>query len=237
MVNPSKVLTSIKMDLGLYALSLPFGDTDEVLMDVIKEKTLPVFNELAPYKMRLPLDLRTLTKIKDSYSESVYLLPDAFGEHEIMYVLDVQPYVNNLNASLGAYSQDSVYGVMLSQVHADVMSTIEPSFTFEFERPNKLHLFNMDNLYGKVELHLALTHAENLSTIPKTSLTSFKELATLDVKAFLYNQLKHYNEVQTAHGTINLKIDDWSNAESERRDLISRWEDTYHFDMPQAYIV
>lgn len=68
MINVSKVLTSIKMDLGLYGLSLPFGDTDDVIMDVITEKTLPVFNELFPYVQTITLDIRTLTCLQSSYN-------------------------------------------------------------------------------------------------------------------------------------------------------------------------
>ena len=45
--------------------------------------------------------------------------------------------------------------------------------------------------------------------------------------------MKHYTELQSAYGTINLRIDDWSNAESERTELLNTWEDTYHLDGPQ----
>ena len=47
--------------------------------------------------------------------------------------------------------------------------------------------------------------------------------------------MKHYNELQTAHGTVNLKIDDWANAESERESLLEKWDDTYHLDGKTQY--
>lgn len=238
MINTSKVITSIKMDLGLYGLSLPFGDTDEVIMDVIREKTLPVFNELQPHRMSVPLDIRTMRCLKNSYNESVYQIPDVFGDRELLYVFNVSPRITGMGGYAGTYgSVSSVQELMMTQVNADVMSYLEPPFTFKFTRPNKLHLFNMETVYGNIELEVGLEHAENLTTITKSSYTSFLELATLDVKLFLYNQLKHYNEIQTAHGTISLKIDDWSNADSERKDLLARWRDTYHFEVPQVFII
>lgn len=238
MINVSKVLTSIKMDLGLYALSLPFGDTDEVIMDVIREKTLPTFNELLPYVQKITLDTRTLTCERRSYEETIFQLPDIFGEREILYVRNVSADTSGSYYSGGTYgSMSSVQGLMLAQINADVMSLMEPPFTFKFTRPNKLHLFNMDSLYGKIDVEVGVEHAPNLTTIPKSAYTSFLELATLDVKKFLYNQLKHYTDIQTAHGTINLKIDDWSNAESDRKDLVSRWNETYHFEVPQVFII
>ena len=39
-MNPSQLLTSIKMDLGIYGLRLPFDNPDEAMMEVIKLKTL-----------------------------------------------------------------------------------------------------------------------------------------------------------------------------------------------------
>ena len=43
--------------------------------------------------------------------------------------------------------------------------------------------------------------------------------------------------LSTALGNINLKLDDWANAESERKELINRWGDTYHMDMQPMYFM
>jgi hypothetical protein len=52
----------------------------------------------------------------------------------------------------------------------------------------------------------------------------------LDVKENLYPTMKNFSEIQTAIVNINLKIDDWANAEADRKELINRWDDTYHLD-------
>ena len=45
------------------------------------------------------------------------------------------------------------------------------------------------------------------------------------------------NAASTAIGTINLKIDDWANAESERKELIDNWDNTYHLDFKPVYYI
>ena len=57
------------------------------------------------------------------------------------------------------------------------------------------------------------------------------QLATLDVKMFLYNTLKLYDNIPTAFGNIQLKIEDHQGAESERTALLDKWNDTFHLDM------
>ena len=47
--------------------------------------------------------------------------------------------------------------------------------------------------------------------------------------------MKHYNELSTAHGSINLKIDDWANASQDRDALLDKWDDT--FDLIYKYLI
>ena len=82
---------------------------------------------------------------------------------------------------------------------------------------------------------LGFQHDVSLASIPETCRTSFMELAMLDVKENLYPIFKNYNNLSTVYGNIDLKIENWENAESERKDLISRWDDVYHLDMTPMY--
>jgi hypothetical protein len=134
-------------------------------------------------------------------------------------------------------SIDTYNSLMLTQANANLVSVAAPPITFKFEAPNLLHLYNISSMYGEVDIEFALEHAENLSTIPPTAFESFHELAELDIKRFLYNTLKHYNEIQTAYGTISLKIDDWAQAESDRKDLLEKWRDLYHLDGEVFFII
>ena len=242
MMNISELLTSIKMDLGIHGISLPFDDPDKTLIDVIKLKSIKTFSIFHPYILKVDLNLNELKALQSNYQESIYEIPDIFGEKRILYIRNVTP--KNKYYGAAQYmtpvfdgSIEDYYNLMMGQAQANLTSTIAPPITFKFTHPNKMHLFNMSTMWGEISVEFALEHASNLSTIRPTAYQSFYELALLDVQIFLYNILKHYNEIQTAYGTINLRIDEWSGAKSERDSLIERWRNNFHIDIDPIYIV
>lgn len=241
MMNLSETLTSLKMDLGIYGISLPFDDPDKSLTEVLNLRSIKTFSQFYPHVIRIDLKLDQLRIVKSHYQESIYEIPDVFGDRKIMYVRKVEPK-NKLAGSgyLNPVMDDSLdlyNSLMMGQASANLLSTATPPFTFKFVEPNLLHLYNMSTIANELTVEFALEHFPNLSSIPNTAWESFYELALLDVKRFLYNALKHHNELQTAYGTINMRIDDWSNAESDRKELIERWRDVYHLDTEQFFII
>lgn len=241
MKNWGELITSIKMDLGIYGISLPFeGNTDDILAEVITLKTLKQFSIIHPFALEQTIDLNVLERIKTGFDESVYILPEVFGDAPIIGIRRVEPrnpnmpstgyMTNQFEGSMGLY-QDA----MMAQLNVDNMSLILPAFTFKFTAPNKMHLYNLTSFGNQVTVEFELAHTKSLSTIKPRVWDEFEELALLDVKRFLYNAMKHYSELQTAFGTINLRLDDWASAESDRKDLLSRWKEIYHLDSAQIY--
>ena len=70
MLSMSRVITSIKMDLGVYGLSLPFDNPDEALRNVIKIKTLPTFSQFSPQYMTFTIDTNELEQHDDGTYQS-----------------------------------------------------------------------------------------------------------------------------------------------------------------------
>ena len=241
MMTLSDLLTSIKMDLGIYGLTLPFKEPEKTLIDVLKLKTLTTYSVFFPYTTKINLDIRTLKCLSSDYAESSYVIPDIFGDKKIIMIRNVNP--KNKSFSNGYMSPifdgeiDTYNSIMLGQASANLMSMAAPPMTFKFKEPNVLVLYNYATMYGEIDVEVCLSHTLNLATIPSTQWESFSELATIDIKKFLYNQLKHYAELQTAYGTISLKIDDWSNADSERKELIEKYRDPHHLEQPVLFIV
>ena len=240
-MNVSELLTSIKMDLGIYGLRLPFEDPDKALMDVIRLKTLKTFSIFLPHIRTVTVDLnKDVEMLKEEYTESVFVLPDLY-DREIMYVRNVTMQSkllgNGFISPVFDGSIDTYNYLMMTQANANLASVAAPAITFKFEPPNILHVYNVATAYGQIDLEIAYMHADNLSTITTTSWESFYELASIDIKRFLYNTMKHYTEIQSAFGNINLKIDDWSNAESDRKDLIDKWKDVYHLEVEQFFVI
>lgn len=241
MMNLSELITSIKMDLGIYGLALPFENPDQTLYDVIKLKSIKTFSPYQPHVMQLTLDLTTMKCLKCQYNESIYEIPKIFGDRRLLYVRKV----NARNKLLGngyvnpTYddSIDNFNTLMMTQANANLVSVAAPPITFKYQKPNLLYLYNMATMYGEVDVEVALEHMANLASIDDMAFESFYDLASLDIKMFLYNTLKHYTEIQTAYGTISLKIDDWASAESDRKDLLNGWKDLYHLDTEQFFII
>lgn len=246
MINPSRLVSSIKMDLGLAGIKLPYDNIDELIMEIVRVKTLPVFNELSPYLVPLKIDTDQLEIAERKTKSIVYWLPDVFGDREIMMVTDIESDCDEFHQSaydvgLFAYSgYMNFYGfqdMMLAQANANMLSTISKGPTFNFIPPNKIEIFSDYSTGNRYRLEVGLAHAENLSTIPSTSYGSFIQLATLDVKKYMFDNLKHYDNLSTSYGQLSLRIDDWSGAEGERQQLLEKWSQTYHMDLNQFIVV
>lgn len=233
-MNLSEVITSIKMDLGIYTIALPFPNADEAIADVIKLRTLKTFSTFQPVYERVRFDLHELERIERNSNYEKFLLPDVFNGRELLFVKEIE-YDESFLTGMSYYGGMPLGGNiirqnMLANAGARLMSMMIPKITFQYKHPREITIYNITNSY-RVVMELAFKHDESLASIPDTCWDSFLELATLDVMAFLYATLKHHNEISSAYGTISLKIDDWSNAVSDRKQLIERWTDEYHLDV------
>lgn len=246
MLNPSKIIANIKMDLGIVGIHLPYDNIDDLIMEIIKIKTLPVFNEVQPNLVPLHINLNSLTLVETKATSRIYELPDVFGDREIMMITDMEPsydeyssssYNNNMYVYNGSMCWCGYQEMILAQANANLLSASTKGTTFNFISPNKVEIWSEYGFGDAYRLEIALEHAENLSTIPKTCFSSFVQLATLDVKKYLYDNLKHYNDLQTAYGQLSLKLEDWAGCEDERKQLLEKWAQTYHLDLNQYIVI
>lgn len=239
-MNLSSIISNLKMDTGLAFISLPIDDLDKRISDVIRDRTLNTFNQYFPERVTESMDLSNFLCISQDFSHSVFEIPEIRGRI-VIGVEDIRVDSRSTNGgffdpvsdfSIGTYSD-----MMMAQVSADLVSLAAPPVTFHFEHPNVLHVYNMGTIGYKILFDVLLGHSSNLSSIPFSVEESFYELALLDFKRFCYNSLKHFNEINTVNGTINLRIDDWANAESERKDLLRDWDTKFHLDRKQVYYI
>lgn len=243
MISPSRLISSIKMDLGLIGIRMPFDNIDELIMEIIKIKTLPVFNELYPYKVPIVVDIRDLKVVEHKVESTVYVLPDIFGDKQIMMINKVESEedaVNNrafYDSGMYLYSMSTCFcgyeDLMLAQAQSNLIGSAIKGITFKFIPPNQIEIFSEYGIGTKFRIEVCLEHSENLTTLPATTYTSFLKLATLDVKKYMYDNLKHYDNLSTSYGQIAMRIDDWSGADDQRQQLIEKWEQTYHLDLNQ----
>ncbi len=240
-MNMSNIITRIKLSLGLMAIATPFENIDETILTILQDITIPDFSLYNPCRDRLQLKTSDLERLEKTDQYEVYLLPD-FKNRKLLYVFDVT-YDDSCLSGLGYYgggmplmTGNVINQTMLANAGAHLISTMMPKMTFKFEYPRKLYLYNIYSS-SSIVLDLGFEHDKSLASIPETCRDSFIQLAMLDVKSNLYPTLKMYSELNTAIGNINLKLDEWSNAESARDELINRWADTYHLDMTPLYYI
>lgn len=238
-MNLSNVITRVKLKLGLINIATPFENIDDIIMYILENITLPVYSTYNPVHDKLVINTNDLERIDKTEQYETYLLPD-FKTRTLLYVFDVT-YDDSCLSGLGYYgggmplmTGNIINQAMLSNAGAQLISSMMPKMTFHYEHPRKLTLFNMYSS-SRIVIELGFAHDKSLASIPDTCQESFMKLFMLDIKEYMYPTLKQYTEINSAIGNINLKLDDWANAESERADLINQWDDTYHLDMQPMY--
>ncbi len=239
-MNISKVISSIIMQFGLYGISLPFKDsitgepipTENVIRDVITVTTIPEYSQFVPWNREGTIHLSSL-KVVDK-KNGIYIIPSFLTLTDIMYVSDVSVYINKNKGSYGIISPGYGLGryaeaTITSQAQMMLYGQMRAEPTFEYLGENKIKLYGFPDTM--LTFKVACTHEPNGETIPESCYDSFMELATLDVKIFLYNHLDLFDEIPTAFGPIKMKIEKYQSAETDKTTLLDKWRDTFHLDM------
>lgn len=238
-INLNDIMFQVKTKLGLLAISTPFKDLNGVIMKILQDVTIPNFSIVCPFKQDFSFVVTDFEEIKRESDSVTVLLPDD-QLRPIIYVYDVRYDVSSLTGT-GYYTTgmpvmmgDPMQQVILGNAAANLVNQMVPKMTFNFQEPRTLTLYNAV-VTNKMRIFVGRQHYKNGSSIPETASQSFLKLALLDVKATMYPTLKMYSEINTSIANINLKLDEWANAESERTDLMNNWDDTYHLDAQPFY--
>jgi hypothetical protein len=237
-MNMSRVISALKLSLNLYAITLPFKDettgkpipTENILSNILSTITIPEYSQFQPWIRNGDCHVDNL-KVIDK-SRRVYMLPPFLTMTPVMYVASVTPAYNATGAYGDipyGYGMDlSPTGVITANAYLMMTSQMRAEPTFEYLGENKIRLYGYPRTILSFEV--ACEHLDNGETIPDGCYDSFMELAKLDVKSFLYNNLKMYDNIASAFGNINLKIEDYQSADSDRTSLLNEWRDKYHVD-------
>lgn len=235
-MNLSQLITRLKIDCGIYSIALPFENPDQAIIETIQNITLRTFSTYCPYYEKFRFDLNSLEQVEKGSNYTTHLLPDVFSQREILFIRDIT-YEESSLSGLGYWgggvpllNGSSIRQNMLSNASLPIVNRMVPKITYRYEHPRKVTIYNAITS-SKLVFEIALMHDKNLASITPTSEESFYELAVLDIKNMLYQTLKHYSEIQSAYGNINLKLDDWQQASSDRKQLLENWDNLYHMDI------
>lgn len=239
-MNMSEVITRIKMDLGLMAIATPFENINDTINEIICVKTLPVFSIYLPHRVDgIKIHLKSLVRIGRFPDEEEYILPNF--DNNLLYIYDVSYANSDMTSSLGAAVADYplvTSGVTNAYLQSNALLSVTremiPRMSFEFIKPNRIKIWNR-YYQDYIALDVGFEHSPSLATIPDSAKESFIELARLDVKSVLYESMKLYTGLSTAYGRVDLKLDSWESAASERRDLLEKWDSSFHLEQDAFY--
>ena len=237
MLNMSNIVSRIRFKLGIATMALPFDDINKLITEIIEEFTVPVFSLYCPDRRVDRVETNKMFEVLDrrtSYTE--FLLPD-YKNMKVLYINDIY-YNEDALTNLGYYAGTVPMGMsdapfvgqmILNNISTQIMNQAIPKLTFDFQAPRRLKIFN--SYWSNVlTFDWSFEHSKSLNTIPDDAYDTFLTLALLDVQENLYPTMAQYIEQNTQYGTLRLPIESWANAESERKELLEKWNDVYHLD-------
>lgn len=133
----------------------------------------------------------------------------------------------------GRFSSANMYEAtslaVLNYADSQLLGPITQSFRYYFYPPNILLLNqSYSETGGSLTFTFCLENDENLISIENTAYEGVRELFILDLKASIYSEYGLFSDIETPSGPLNLKIEDWSGAESDRRELFQQYLSTAH---------
>jgi hypothetical protein len=230
----TEFLKVIKQDMGLRDIPQAISDND--MIERIRLSSLKEFSIRCPNQVEFYLGAES--RIENMYDRrACYQIPKHLYQGcDILSVNKVDSKgvdgYANFYAPMGVYpsADATLLAIADYRLAGTIQSSLAPALTFKFVLPDILYIYNGWSS-GTYLVEMSLTHDISLSTIPNTAMSAFRQLATLDMKQYFYQTLKRVDNINTGIGDINLKIDEWQSAESEKMDLLKTWDEDYILDV------
>ncbi len=223
-INPTSLLRHIKMMLGVPYKQIPI--TDEDIMNIVFDETLFTFSSFYPYHCEI--QIKASEDMVSTPQQGLYYLDTSKQIGEELSIIGVA----NMYRSDGFYTT-SMFPVYREadwvdlQLSADLTSAVQVPDTFRFVAPNKVEVFPKSSSMYDFMAKVKCVHPTHLGTIPLGLREYFYRLATYDVKIALYYMLKNYDQLNTAYGQIDLRIEDYEQAVQEREQLMELFKTNY----------
>lgn len=238
-MNMSNIVSTIITELGLFDITLPIvrennreAPIEEVVYHVLKTVTIPMYSQYEPWKREGDCDVKTLKCVDQR--DGIYMLPAILCMTPVLYIIDIRMPYHNSRGTYGdiapAYGINrSAQGVINSQAYMMLAGQMRAEPTWEWLKNNKVRLYGFPKTM--LTFVVACEHMPNGETIDDGCYKSFLDLAMLDMRIYLWNLLKRYKTIPSAHGNLSLEIEDYQSAEQEKKQMLSDWDDRYHLDM------
>ena len=227
-----------EQSLGLDVLGLE--SQFPILVELVETKTLREFSNYIHAEYKMYLDLTDKANIIPKVHQTLgveYRLHDEVLDKYNLPILDIININYNTVSDVDPYDPDSssyYSSVIASRNNLTLESVLMGSeytfnrtltdFAMPWKREHKLigdRVLWLRNYAfgGTVELECKIPWP-NLVSIPPEYYSIFMDLAKLDCKIYLWNQLKYLENIVTPVGNMDLKVSDWENADNQRDDFL-----------------
>lgn len=238
--NLSEFMTQIKENIGIKDVPLPVDDSA-----LVKRFEMSALKEFSVRYPKIDTVWITSSDAIDYYTRSIdgsvtYIIPEKYYQGtEILDIIGLNP--GGYGSEANMYMPNVVLGSadMLLESIADIKmaaalgSMMCHAPTTEFLPPNKVKIYNGWTA-GSYKLECAFKHDLSLATIPAGAFTHLMQLAELDMKQYLWGKMKRLTNLDVGIGTIQLNIEDWENAASEKRELLREWDESVNLDIDRV---
>lgn len=239
----SEMVQVILEDIGIADLPIIERVGMDNIVKRLENSALKEFSQRYPYIKHFKMtDENLLYKNQDDVFYSTtkgidYVVPrEEYEGHTLLGISHINVNaVSGYNDSYIPYTYSFAPDQMMTmfadiQMTADLGRMMAKSMTWEFTKPNRIRLYN-GWLSGTYDVLLMLAHDASLSTIPDTAMTHFRKLATYDLEWYLYNRFKRIQNLDVGIGNIELKIDDWADAQDKFRQYLDDIDEDGNLDV------
>jgi hypothetical protein len=211
-MTPTQVLRHLNRTLGTLLQELELSE--EEMMRVVFQETLPQFSKFYPYKYRKTVSQKEFVP----GSLNTYQIPnddrlEIIGIHKV--------FISNM-AQFGSTMIPLSYNPFETQIFNDYVSMTVTPVTWQYLPPDEITVFPKIVNYQSAILEVKAIHPKHLKTIPMNMRDEFLHLALLDVLVSLYPLRHRFESFSTPYGQLAPFMEMVDRATDERKDLLEK---------------
>ena len=234
------------------------GSPKKFMRDVLEDETLPSINDLHPYiyktvihtaqlipvsradmsgyvGYRIPKELvqgLNIRGIRSLHTGTTGFNNDIYRDSQTTGYIGASSWLAAAPNRFGRYSSANLYetalGSLVSYADLQLLGQYQEAPIPRFEAPNIMWINKTYQSSKSFFVVFLLDNDSNLLSVDEEAYEAIKRLFILDLRKTIYNKYGNLSNIETAFGTIDLKIDDWSGAEEQRNDLFAEYDSMSH---------
>lgn len=233
-MNINQLLDKIKRRIGLNGVLKDLYD-DNTLREIVLYSSLPEFNKYSGFNVTTTLDkiLRYLGMVDYNDVRDYYDVEIRIPESITRPIYDNGSRIKTLMATpMPLYNswknptlKENIYSLHLYNAQKNTRPT--PKFSIIHPDIIKIDKYNRGapDVYKNYKVTLICEHPPSLHTISVSLSRYFEQLCEYDIMISMYNNHLSFLSVEIGNGQINLELDHFKEAESNRRELLQQLSD------------